>query len=213
MKAHPLGRTTGLALVALLVVASACDGLLPASKGRDVLGGAAGGGAKPGSGALTRQTHEMLFPIQSGAHGNADCNSCHGGFPTFTMFSCIGCHEHTQPIIDPKHTGVTDYRFDSKACVMCHPQGTAGTIARADHRFFPIDVGTKHATSQCADCHTTADKKQFSCIGCHEHTQPIIDPKHTGVTGYQFDSKACVMCHPQGNGWHHLAPRSHVLSH
>jgi hypothetical protein len=194
MDAPRTRRLVGVILTAL-AAAPACDGLMS--------GGGAGpdpGSAKTGSGAVTRQTHQSFFPIQAGAHGNADCNSCHGGLPTFKMFSCVGCHEHEQAIIDPRHAGIAGYQFDSKACLMCHPSGVAGTISRADHmKFFPIDAGTPHATGQCADCHTNpADKKQFSCVGCHDHAQAVTDPGHAGVTGYKYQSSACLMCHPSG---------------
>jgi len=44
------------------------------------------------------------------------------------MFSCVGCHEHEQAIIDPRHAGIPGYQFDSKACLMCHPSGVAGAV-------------------------------------------------------------------------------------
>lgn len=194
MKPLLAGRALGVALLSLGAGAG-CEDLMPSTTP------VSNGGARPGNGAVTRQTHETFFPIQMGVHGSADCNSCHGGFPTFKMFSCVGCHEHRQATADPQHAGITDYRYDSTACLTCHPSGLAGAISRADHtaRFFPIDVGTPHATGQCAQCHTTAaDKKQFTCIGCHDHAQAATDPKHTAVTGYTYDSSACLMCHPQG---------------
>jgi hypothetical protein len=185
-----------LGVVALLSAGAACNSLMSGATE------SAGGGASPGSGAVTRQTHSF-FPILSGAHGSADCNSCHGGLPTFKMFTCVGCHEHEQGTADMQHAGIDGYKYDSNACLMCHPSGVAGAIARPEHsaRFFPIDVGTPHAAGQCADCHTnSADKKVFTCVGCHDHAQAATDPKHTGVTGYKYDSNACLMCHPQGTG-------------
>jgi hypothetical protein len=184
-------------LVTMMALAglAGCQGLMPVS---DVQGGS-GDGARPGSAAVTRQTHPF-FPITAGAHATADCNSCHGGLASFKEFSCVGCHDHAAPVADAQHAAVKDYRFDSQACVQCHPRGEAGTIPRADHaRFFPIDAGTAHAASQCSECHTTpGDRKQFSCVGCHDHAQPATDLGHAGVAGYQYEARACLTCHPQG---------------
>jgi hypothetical protein len=73
-------------------------------------------------------------------------------------------------------------------------------LARADHtKFFPIDVGTKHANNQCAECHTNAaDKSQFTCIGCHDHAQAVTDPGHANIAGYTYDSPSCLKCHADG---------------
>jgi hypothetical protein len=190
-----LHRLCGLVFLAMALAAlDGCQTLMPAS---DVQGGTDGSTA--GNGAVTRLTH-TFFPITTGAHGTADCNSCHGGFGTFKEFSCVTCHDHAQQVADTQHVAVKDYKYDSKACVNCHPQGVAGTIARPDHtRFFPIDVNTPHANGQCSECHTKpGDKTQFSCVGCHDHAQPVTDLGHAGITGYKYDSQACLGCHQQG---------------
>jgi hypothetical protein len=195
VQANLTGRALLLAALASFGAGQGCDGLSPGSATEQP------GAGQPGAGAVTRQTHGAFFPIDMAAHAMADCNSCHGGFPTFKMFSCVGCHEHQQAVADVQHAGLPDYRFDSNACLGCHPTGTAGAVARADHsaRFFPIDMGTAHANGQCADCHTDpADRKQFSCVGCHVHDQAATEPRHGFVTGYRHESSACLMCHPQG---------------
>jgi hypothetical protein len=145
----------------------------------------------------------MFFPIAAGAHASTDCNGCHGGFATFKEFTCVSCHDHAQAATDMGHAGVAGYLYDSKSCLGCHPQGTAAGITRADHsaRLFPIDVGTAHANGQCSDCHSDpANPSQFTCVSCHDHAQPATDSAHAGVSGYLYDSKACLSCHPQGTG-------------
>ena len=57
--------------------------------------------------AMTRPMHETFFPIVAGAHSATDCNSCHGGFPSFKQFTCISCHDHAQMKTDTAHAGVT----------------------------------------------------------------------------------------------------------
>jgi hypothetical protein len=185
-------RSGTILLVGVAAALSACDSVMPPKPDVQGMGG------KPGAGAVTPGTH-TFFPVETGPHA-VDCNSCHGGFDTFKKFTCVGCHDHAQAVTDGQHTGVKDYRYDSTACVTCHPQGTAGMIARADHtKFFPIDVGTAHAKGQCVDCHTVAgDKAQFTCVGCHDHAQAVTDTGHAGVTNYKYDSRACLTCHQQG---------------
>jgi len=73
--------------------------------------------------AINRGNHDVLFPIQNGTHGGADCNACHGKFDTFTLFSCIGCHEHSASIAGAFHSGVSGYRYDDTSCFECHPTG------------------------------------------------------------------------------------------
>ena len=40
----------------------------------------------------------------------------------------------------------------------------------------------------------------FTCVVCHDHSQPRMDDKHRGRTGYRYDSTACYACHPTGRG-------------
>jgi hypothetical protein len=68
---------------------------------------------------------------------------------------------------------------------------------------FPINSGA-HAGrwTSCADCHTVPDDfSSFSCLTCHEHSQARMDDKHLGeVSGYVYESSACLSCHPRGRG-------------
>jgi len=112
----------------------------------------------------------------------------------------VSCHEHEHIATATRHAGITGYKYDSKSCLSCHPAGTGGTVSRADHmKFFPIDVGTPHATGQCTDCHSNpADKSVFTCVSCHDHAQAMTDMQHANVTGYTYDSASCLKCHAQG---------------
>src|SRR5947209_2743895 len=76
----------------------------------------------------------------------------------------------------------------------------------ATHGGFPI-VSGPHAVS-CDSCHgkfTTF--KQFDCLSCHGHEQPITDELHASLTtvggalpdggaGYAYNSSSCLSCHP-----------------
>jgi hypothetical protein len=177
--ASPAVRLFAWAL--LLALVGAC------SQGSD-------GPKAPSVTALDYESHTP-FPITSGAHARPDCNSCHGDFDTFTKFSCVGCHEHSQGVTDPRHSGVSGYAWDSAKCYECHP---SGSVTGVDHAaFFPIHDGATHAGISCATCHVDpTNRKVVDCIGCH--TAPTTDPLHSGISGYEWTNPQCLSCHPKG---------------
>jgi hypothetical protein len=70
------------------------------------------------------QQHDQLFPINSGPHRGewGACSDCHTG-NNFQTFSCLGCHEHRRSEMDDEHRRVPGYRYESRACLTCHPTG------------------------------------------------------------------------------------------
>jgi hypothetical protein len=66
-----------------------------------------------------------FFPIYSGAHRGkwSGCSTCHVDPSSFARFTCLTCHEHDQPRMDDKHRERAGYRYDSQACLSCHPRG------------------------------------------------------------------------------------------
>ena len=64
----------------------------------------------------TPDTH-LSFPIATGPHA-VDCYACHGTFPSFKQFDCLGCH--AQAPTAAVHPGVDTYLYDSTACYGCH---------------------------------------------------------------------------------------------
>ena len=71
--------------------------------------------------------HDALyFPIYSGPHQGVwrgDCTTCHVQPANYNLFECILCHDHAQSRMDPRHTNVSGYSFNSQACYSCHPRG------------------------------------------------------------------------------------------
>ena len=67
--------------------------------------------------------HEQLFPIESGAHTNIDCNQCHVTPSNYAHFECILCHEHNESDMANDHQDRRDYQWVSTACYACHPNG------------------------------------------------------------------------------------------
>ncbi len=149
------------------------------------------------------QEHDsQYFPIYSGEHLNTwdDCLGCHTDSNNRKLFSCVDCHEHEQQLMDPKHSGITGYLFDSASCFLCHPIGEKGDFQEHDSQYFPIYSGEHLNTwDDCLGCHTDSNnRKLFSCVDCHEHGQQLMDPEHSGITGYLFESASCFQCHPTG---------------
>jgi hypothetical protein len=69
---------------------------------------------------------QQYFPIYSGKHKNEwdQCVDCHTTPGNFSLFSCIDCHEHDDPVdMADHHQGVPGYQYSSPACYSCHPDG------------------------------------------------------------------------------------------
>ena len=69
-----------------------------------------------------------FFPIYSGRHRNVwnnACSTCHVASGNFQVFECILCHEHNQSSMNSEHREVNGYRWESRYCYQCHPDGRA----------------------------------------------------------------------------------------
>ncbi len=146
--------------------------------------------------------HDPIFPIYNGKHSGewGDCAECHIDPSSYAIFSCVDCHEHNQGDTDPYHLSIPGYSYQSIACYDCHPTGEAEPFIDHDAQSFPIYSG-KHNDQwdQCAVCHVVpSDRRQFSCLQCHQHRQSEMDGKHGSMTGYSYLSSACYDCHPTG---------------
>lgn len=136
----------------------------------------------------------------TGAHTAVPCAGCHkGGAYAALSDQCVSCHlPRFTATTNPPHAA-SGFSTD---CRSCHTT-TTWIPATFDHEpFFPISSGSTHRPGRwnaCADCHTNAGSYQvFTCLNCHEHSQNTVDPKHTGVAGYRYDSQSCYSCHPRG---------------
>jgi hypothetical protein len=72
--------------------------------------------------------HDAFFPIMTGVHAGRwnSCADCHANGQDFSIFSCFGCHEHSQARMDGGHGDVRGYSYDSNACFSCHRTGQRG---------------------------------------------------------------------------------------
>ena len=142
--------------------------------------------------------HNDFYQL-NGAHAKIsnDCAACHHGEYSNTPNTCEGCHltEYNQTT-NPSHTALNF----STDCITCHNEGSwVPATFDHDNLYFPIFSGAHDGQwSDCIDCHTTpGDFTQFTCITCHAN--PETNDQHNGVSGYAYNSAACLACHPTGS--------------
>jgi len=141
-----------------------------------------------------------------GVHARIQCESCHvipgfeSLFPGVTSDQdCVGCHQDDYDSADPDHVGAG---FPT-TCATCHntERWDDATFTEHDALYFPIFSGRHRGEWQsCATCHEVpSDYGIFTCFSCHAHDQGPMDDKHLGeVSGYVYDSSACLDCHRNG---------------
>ncbi len=136
------------------------------------------------------------FPL-TGAHTTVACTQCHinnvfAGTPT----DCYSCHKADfTSTTNPNHVTAGW----PTTCTTCHTTTAwlPATLPASYHTFFPINHG--NANGVCATCHTnSSDYSIFQCTGCH--TAAATNPRHSGVSGYVYNSVNCYACHKSGGG-------------
>ena len=76
--------------------------------------------------ASFRDHDAEYFPIYSGKHRGEwnSCVECHTTPGSYTSFSCVDCHEHSNSAaVTREHDEVRNFRYESNACYSCHPNG------------------------------------------------------------------------------------------
>lgn len=136
-----------------------------------------------------------------GAHTSLACQGCHNPADNSLLEQtpagqndCVACH---QDDYDAQHLG----SGLPTTCVDCHSVNTwTGATLDHDAQFFPIFSGKHQPQWQtCEDCHTSPGNfAVFTCFTCHKHNQNDTDNQHQNVSGYAYESAACLSCHPQG---------------
>jgi Class III cytochrome C family len=95
--------------------------------------------------------------------------------------NCTSCHAVPATAV---HSGVT------AQCMQCHSQDRWKPATFEHTRFFVLD---RDHNAACTTCHTTNDRRQYTCYGCHEHTEANIRAKHIKEGIPNFTN--CVSCH------------------
>jgi len=140
-------------------------------------------------------THYAL----NGAHALIanDCAACHHGDYNNTPNTCVGCHNADyQSTTNPNHI-TSQFPTD---CASCHSENAwQPATFNHDGMYFPIYSGKhKGEWNACMDCHNNPnDFSQITCTTCHQN--PETNNDHAGVSGYVYNSDACLACHPTGD--------------
>jgi hypothetical protein len=141
--------------------------------------------------------NKTVFPL-TGTHLKVACANCHiGGRYVGTPTDCFSCHKVAyQTVTNPNHVAAA---FPT-TCQTCH-NTTAWTGATFAHSGFPIYSGAHQGKwTTCADCHTNSSNYAvFTCVSCHAHDKTLMDPKHSGVRNYVYNSTNCYSCHRNGS--------------
>jgi hypothetical protein len=166
--------------------------------------------------SLTPATHRP-FPVATGVHAT-DCNTCHGPFPTFTEFTCFGCHAHDQAPTDLGHQAVAGYAYTSAACYRCHadpgktsvpsrmvwnpsqgvvvtalaPMYSGPSIASVTPQAETLEMGMDHLSPQLAAVDIA------NCAMCHDPASGSFFPGklHSSLANAGLPQPtACAGCH------------------
>ncbi len=145
--------------------------------------------------------NHFFFPLTEG-HAIFDCSRCHNPDDYSSVSSeCYSCHQGDyNATTNPSHTAA-DLSTDCMECHTTIPGWKPAAFPVHDAQFFPIYSGRHQGEwENCNDCHTnTANYAVFTCIDCHAHNKADMDDKHLGeVSDYQYNSIACLECHPTG---------------
>jgi hypothetical protein len=151
----------------------------------------------PGWTPATFDHDELFFPIYSGEHAGEwdDCIDCHTDPSNFSIFTCITCHMN--PETDEEHQGISGYIYESNACLICHPTGSAGDSFDHNNSGFPL-TGS-HIELDCLECHSNGyPGTPTNCEACHTPDyNGSSNPNHLAI-GIPTD---CVSCHTTEPDW------------
>jgi len=153
----------------------------------------------PGWAPASFPIHNNYYVLQGAHLSIADqCSDCHNGNYNSTPNTCSGCHinEYNQTN-NPNHSAA---QYPT-TCEDCHTQSVwMPSTFDHDAQYFPIYSGNHNGEwSTCSDCHPNpGDFAVFTCTtSCHPQSSTNND--HQGVSGYSYNSIACLNCHPNGN--------------
>ncbi len=131
--------------------------------------------------------------------------------------SCIICHKEHQDLFASSQAIQFSHEMlgikDAKNCVECHQRPmtsvhqqvgqdcaqchktTNWASAEIDHSaYFKFD---RDHQADCTTCHPNSNYKEYTCYGCHEHSEQKIQREHVneGIRDYEY----CAECHRSGD--------------
>jgi hypothetical protein len=142
--------------------------------------------------------HSIFFPIEKGsAHQSQSCSFCHATPGKPEHLTCAEGACHTLAATDAAHPNVLGYDWGRNTCLACHRNGKNSSHDHAE--FFPIAAPARHAPVPCATCHQDpSDFSQITCTTGSCHERGTTDEWHAEVRGYEYLSRSCYGCHPDG---------------
>lgn len=132
----------------------------------------------------------------------ADCVACHSDHQGVIPFRSANSFSHQlltssiQQECSSCHTAPAD-QIHSKTkenCSACHTE-ESWSSSNFDHQeYFRFD---RYHAAECDICHTSNDYTQYTCYGCHEHSEWNVRSEHLeeGIRDYEV----CVECHRSGD--------------
>ncbi len=142
------------------------------------------------NGATFNHTTQTSFPL-TGKHITATCAQCHSsGVYKGLATTCNSCHlKDYQGTNNPNHA-TAGFPQD---CSLCH-NTTAWVPSTFNHSATRFPLTGKHATTTCAQCHSSGQYATLStaCNSCHlKDYQGTNNPNHAAA-GFPLD---CSLCH------------------
>lgn len=135
------------------------------------------------------------FPL-TGAHQNADCNSCHESGYTGTTTVCYDCHQSDFELsANPDHQALS-LPTDCESCHTTNP-GWEPASFPIHNQFYELIGAHAVISENCNDCHNgNYNNTPNTCFGCHESEyNNVNDPPHQLLNF----SQDCLECHNQNN--------------
>ncbi len=139
--------------------------------------------------------HPVSFPL-TGKHATVPCSGCHATEPSPSS-ECVGCHKDDWEFsIAPPHkqAGIP------QQCSDCHTDaGWQGAKFTKHEDVFPLATSDKHNGIACTTCHN--DPTEYLTVNCLAacHTKDETDKEHDEEFGYEYNTPACLSCHPKGS--------------
>jgi hypothetical protein len=133
--------------------------------------------------------NNTAFPL-TGAHVKVTCAQCHVNNNYTTLpTACYGCHQ--KDFTGTKNPPHAAEGFPTD-CTLCHSTSNWTSSTFNHNSVFPLTG--KHATIQCAQCHTNNNYKTLptTCYGCHQKDYAGTKAPPHATVGFPT---TCSDCH------------------
>lgn len=148
------------------------------------------------AGAAAQISPGPLARPHASLEGSTKCTQCHGTTKDAMPRLCLNCHKEVALLVSQgRGYHARDAKTSGKSCGSCHPdhagrdfeliEWPSGQRDRFDHETAGWPLKGKHAPLPCADCHTTAYRRDPAAR---------LSPRR-GSAGWVGLEQACASCH------------------